>query len=189
MYTCSGLVGPKAKMLKNQWFLKVFWGGQRGKNIPRVEKVDEKVVFGRKSDQKRRKTENKWASRHEMASMMHICGGLVGPKTENVEKPLVLPLLFEGSGLPRGDSENEQLSGPDRLGGGRGRVNPPPCGLVWGFGRFGGFVQGIYTPRGTRSRRIITKTEIEIEIEPPVTRRQVGGFMLLRMMRFLYIKP
>ena len=29
--------------------------------------------------------------------MMHICGGLVGPKTENVEKPLVLPLLFEGS--------------------------------------------------------------------------------------------
>ena len=47
--------------------------------------------------------------------MMHICGGLVGPKSENVEKPLVLPLLFEGSGLPRGDSENEQRSGPDRF--------------------------------------------------------------------------
>ena len=47
--------------------------------------------------------------------MMHICGGLVGPKTENVEKPLVLPLLFEGSRLPRGDSENEQPSGPDRF--------------------------------------------------------------------------
>ena len=47
--------------------------------------------------------------------MMHICGGLVGPKSENVEKPLVLPLLFEGSGLPREDSENEQLSEPDRF--------------------------------------------------------------------------
>ena len=47
--------------------------------------------------------------------MMHICGGLVGPKTGNVEKPLVLPLFFEGSGLPRGDSENEQRSEPDRV--------------------------------------------------------------------------
>ena len=45
--------------------------------------------------------------------MMHICGGLVGPKSENVEKPLVLPLLFEGAGLPREDSENEQPSEPD----------------------------------------------------------------------------
>ena len=50
-----------------------------------------------------------------MACVMGTCGGLVGPKTENVEKPLVLPLLFEGSGLPRGDSENEQLSEPDRF--------------------------------------------------------------------------
>ena len=38
-----------------------------------------------------------------MARVMGICGGLVGPKTENVEKPLVLPLLFEGQtkGRPR----------------------------------------------------------------------------------------
>ena len=34
---------------------------------------------------------------------------------------------------------NEQPSSPDHLGGGRGRVNPPPCGLVLRFGRFGGF--------------------------------------------------
>ena len=54
----------------------------------------------------------------------------MGPKIENVGFSLVLPVLFEGSRLPRGDSENEQLSGPDRLGGGRGRVNPPPCGIV-----------------------------------------------------------
>ena len=39
----------------------------------------------------------------------------MGPKIENVEKPLVLPLLFEGSGLPRGDSESEGNSEPDRF--------------------------------------------------------------------------
>ena len=30
-----------------------------------------------------------------MARVMGTYGGLVGPKTENVEKPVVLPLLFE----------------------------------------------------------------------------------------------
>ena len=65
-----------------------------------------------------------------MASVMGICGGLVGPKSENVEKALVLLLLFEGSRGPRGRQSREQLSGPRGLGGGRGRVNPPPCGLV-----------------------------------------------------------
>ena len=39
----------------------------------------------------------------------------MGPKIENIGFSLVLPLLFEGSGLPRGDSENEQLSEPDRF--------------------------------------------------------------------------
>ena len=32
-----------------------------------------------------------------MASVMIICGGLVRPKSENVKKPLVLLLFFEGS--------------------------------------------------------------------------------------------
>ena len=32
-----------------------------------------------------------------MASVMIICGGLVKPKSENVKKPLVLLLFFEGS--------------------------------------------------------------------------------------------
>ena len=36
-----------------------------------------------------------------MARVMGTCGGLVGPKTENVEKPLVLPLLFEGQAKGR----------------------------------------------------------------------------------------
>ena len=47
--------------------------------------------------------------------MMHICGGLVGPKSENVEKPLVLPLLFEGSRERRAFQECKGISGPDRF--------------------------------------------------------------------------
>ena len=54
----------------------------------------------------------------------------MGPKIENVEKPLVLPLLFEGSKAAKARQEDEMYSEPCRLGGGRGRVNPPPCGLV-----------------------------------------------------------
>ena len=33
--------------------------------------------------------------------MMGICGGLVGPKTENVEKPLVLQAFLKGQGGPK----------------------------------------------------------------------------------------
>ena len=47
--------------------------------------------------------------------MMHICGGLVGPKTENVEKPLVLPLLFEGSRERRGFQECQAEAEKDRF--------------------------------------------------------------------------
>ena len=36
----------------------------------------------------------------------------MGPKIENVEKPLVLPLLFEGSRAPRGRRSREQHSEP-----------------------------------------------------------------------------
>ena len=49
-----------------------------------------------------------------MASVMGIYGGLEGPKSENVEKSLVLPLLFEGSRAAWGRQPNEQLSGPER---------------------------------------------------------------------------
>ena len=68
-----------------------------------------------------------------MANAMGIYGGLEGPKSENVENTLVLPLLFEGSRVGGGRQPNEQPSEPDRLGGGRGRVNPPPRRLVWRF--------------------------------------------------------
>ena len=37
-----------------------------------------------------------------MASLMGICGGLVGPKSGNVKNRWVSPLLFEGSREPRG---------------------------------------------------------------------------------------
>ena len=68
-----------------------------------------------------------------MASVMGICGGLVGPKSENVGFSLVLRLLFEGSRGHETAKESLQASEPTRLGGGRGRVNPPPRRLVWRF--------------------------------------------------------
>ena len=47
-----------------------------------------------------------------MAHVKGICAGLVGPKSENVNKALVLPLLFEGSRVPRASSEKKQAGGP-----------------------------------------------------------------------------
>ena len=91
-----------------------------------------------------------------MASVMGICGGLVGPKSGNVVFSLVLIVFFEGSRGPRGRQRKfaSERAGP--LGGGRGRVNPPPRSLFGGFGGLEGLVIGgcIYTPRGTRPRRI-----------------------------------
>ena len=68
-----------------------------------------------------------------MATLMPLCAGLVGPKSENVEISLVLRLFFEGSRGPRGRQDREKSSEPRGLGGGRGRVNPPPRRLVWRF--------------------------------------------------------
>ena len=65
-----------------------------------------------------------------MAIAMHICSSLVWPKSGNVEKPLVFKGFFEGSRAARTPQEEERNCEPDRLGGGRGRVNLPPCGLV-----------------------------------------------------------
>ena len=46
-----------------------------------------------------------------MASVMGICGGLVGPKSGNVEKVLVFIAFFEGSKEQKGFYENEQHAG------------------------------------------------------------------------------
>ena len=52
--------------------------------------------------------------------MMGTCAGLMGPKSENVEKGLVLPLLFEGSRGPGAPQECKQVAEKYRLGGGCG---------------------------------------------------------------------
>ena len=51
-----------------------------------------------------------------MASVMGICGGLVGPKTEHVEKVLVFLVFFEESRGPRGRQSREQVSEPRGFG-------------------------------------------------------------------------
>ena len=62
----------------------------------------------------------------------------MGPKSENVGFSLVLPLLFEGSRGPRAFYRESAPERPERLGGGRGRVYPPPTpsqtvGAGWFF--------------------------------------------------------
>ena len=47
-----------------------------------------------------------------MASVMGICGGLVGPKSGNVEKMWFFNAFFEGSKKRRGIQNCEQLSEP-----------------------------------------------------------------------------
>ena len=69
----------------------------------------------------------------EMASVMGICGSLVGPKSENVEKVLVFKAFLKGQRCDGDPGAGLQRSEPDRLGGGRGRVNLPPRRLVWRF--------------------------------------------------------
>ena len=53
--------------------------------------------------------------KHEMASVMGICAGLVGPKSENVEKVLVFKAFLKGSKEPRVIWSRLQRSEPDRL--------------------------------------------------------------------------
>ena len=50
-----------------------------------------------------------------MASMMAIRGGLIGPKSGNVEKASVLPLLFEGSRAAKVRQEHEVTGEPGRF--------------------------------------------------------------------------
>ena len=55
-----------------------------------------------------------------------MCAGLVGPKSENVDFSLVLNAFLKGSREAGESQECKGPSEPDRPGGGRGRVNPPP---------------------------------------------------------------
>ena len=47
----------------------------------------------------------------EMASVMGICGSLVGPKSENVEKVLVFKAFLKGSRRAGVRQENKQPAG------------------------------------------------------------------------------
>ena len=51
----------------------------------------------------------------EMASVMGICAGLVGPKSENIKKVLVFNACLKGSRGARVSQENEQASGPEHF--------------------------------------------------------------------------
>ena len=51
---------------------------------------------------------------HEMASMMGIYAGLVGPKSGNVEKVLVFKAFLKGQGSHEYARESLQLSEPER---------------------------------------------------------------------------
>ena len=50
--------------------------------------------------------------KHEMASVMGIYAGLVGPKSENVEKVLVFNAFLKGSRGALGPQPGEQVSEP-----------------------------------------------------------------------------
>ena len=54
--------------------------------------------------------------RHEMASMMGIYAGLVGPKSENVEKVLVFKRFLKGQGSHGDAKESLQPSEPEYFG-------------------------------------------------------------------------
>ena len=77
-----------------------------------------------------------------MASVMGLCGGLVGPKSGNGGFALALIVFFEGSRGPRVRQRKSAAIRPLPLGGGRERVNPPPRSLFGGFGGLEGLKTG-----------------------------------------------
>ena len=65
----------------------------------------------KKDDRKVKKSsERPW-----MASVMHICAGLLGPKSGNVEKVLVFKAFLKGHEGHEGSRESSQLSEPGQF--------------------------------------------------------------------------
>ena len=52
----------------------------------------------------------KWSRKTLDGSVMGICGGLVGPKSGNVEKVLVFKCFFEGSRVQKGFCEYKEFA-------------------------------------------------------------------------------
>ena len=55
---------------------------------------------------------------------------LIEPKWAHKQNLLTFARDFEGPRARRAFQECQQLAEKDRQGGGRGRVNPPPCGFA-----------------------------------------------------------
>ena len=73
-------------------------------------------------------------------------GVIVRPKRVHKQNILFLRRILLVKEAPATPGELT-VEWPRTVGGGRGRVNPPPRSLVWRFWRFGGLLgDGIYTP-------------------------------------------
>ena len=84
--------------------------------------------------------------------------GWVGSKSENVEKAFVFKGFFASQEGHEARQENEQHREPGRWEG--KREGKPSLRSLEGFGQNGHYVSGVlYTPRGTRPRRITFTTQ------------------------------
>ena len=84
-------------MLKKHWLLMRFGGSREQLAFQEDERFGENGQFLAEKAAQEKQKEKKRTSRHDMAGMMHTCSGLVGPKSENVEKPWVLKLFLKVS--------------------------------------------------------------------------------------------
>ena len=88
-----------------------------------------------------------------MASVMGICGGLMGPKSEKVGFSSVLPLLFEGS---RGHGTAKESFPAERPGVNSGRFEVQKVILL--IKNACGYIQNCASyPSGEHNSRIIMK--------------------------------
>ena len=74
-----------------------------------------------------------WAYRRRFARLLHIMSPCVRSKRVQKQKVLIFANDFAFQGSHGDPGAGLQGDGPDRLGGGRGRVNPPSRRLVWRF--------------------------------------------------------
>ena len=88
-------MGPKSENVEKALVFKAFFEGSKG---PRGRQDREQVseprsflAYGRTLEPYLRQFD---VEKHEMASVMGICAGLVGPKSGNVEKVLVFKAFF-----------------------------------------------------------------------------------------------
>ena len=93
-----------------------------------------------------------WSLSTSKVTWMCIRVGLEGLKTENVEKTIGFAMENGSRVVPR----NRLTGGVGGVREGEGRVPLPSGSVDWGIGDWGGKEDSccLYTPRGTRPRRI-----------------------------------